>query len=189
MNVYDFDNTIYNGESSLHFFFYYLKKTPYLIKYIPKVFYVLIKYKLGKMSVEYAIENYAVLIEDYFKSIEDFDADVIDFWNKHEKNIKPFYKEIQKEDDIIVTASPEASMNEICKRLGIKHCIGTLLDPKTGKITRLCMRSHKIPAFLEAFPDAHIDSFYTDSPKNDAPLIDMAEHAFIVKGNKITQIK
>ena len=51
------------------------------------------------------------------------------------------------------------------------------------------MRSRKVPAFLEAFPDAHIDNFYTDSPKNDAPLIHMAEHAFAVKGNKITQIK
>ena len=38
MNVYDFDNTIYRGESVLHFFFFYIKKTPYLIKYIPKVF-------------------------------------------------------------------------------------------------------------------------------------------------------
>ena len=51
------------------------------------------------------------------------------------------------------------------------------------------MRSQKIPAFLEAFPDAHVENFYTDSPKNDAPLIDMAEHAFLVKGDKITQIK
>lgn len=189
MNVYDFDNTIYDGESVFHFFFYYLKKTPYLIKYIPRVIYALAKYKRGKMSVEYALETYAGFIEDYFKNIKDFEADVIDFWNKHEKNIKPFYKELQKEDDIIVTASPEAYMGEICKRLGIKHCVGSLIDTKTGKITRLCMRSHKIPAFLEAFPDAHINCFYTDSPKNDAPLIDMAEHAYIVKGNKITQIK
>ena len=37
------------------------------------------------------------------------------------------------------------------------------------------MRSRKVPAFLEAFPDAHIDNFYTDSPKNDAPLIAMAD--------------
>jgi len=189
LNVYDFDNTIYDGESVIHFFFYYLKKTPYLIKYIPRIFYLLARYKLGKMSVEYALQNYAGFIEDYFKGIEDFDRDVVDFWNKHEKNIKPFYKELQRDDDIIVTASPEASMKEICGRLGIKYCVGSLLDTKTGKITRLCMRSHKIPAFIEAFPNAHIDNFYTDSPKNDAPLIDMAKHAFVVKGNKITQIK
>lgn len=189
MNVYDFDNTIYDGESVLHFFFYYLRKTPYLIKYIPKVFHALYKYKRGKMTVEQALTEYASFVEDYFRGIEDFEADVVDFWDKHMKNIKPFYKEIQKEDDIVVTASPEISMKEICKRLGIKHCVGSILDPETGKITRLCMRSKKIPAFLEAFPDAHIDNFYTDSPKNDAPLIEMADHAFVVKGNRIKQIK
>ena len=80
-------------------------------------------------------------------------------------------------------------MKEICRRLGVKNCVGSILDPETGKITRLCMRSQKVPAFLEALPNAHIDNFYTDSPKNDAPLIKMAEHAFIVKGNKITQVK
>ena len=42
---------------------------------------------------------------------------------------------------------------------------------------------------LEKYPDVKIDNFYTDSAKNDKPLIDMAEHAFIVKGNTITQIK
>ena len=189
MNVYDFDNTIYRGESVLHFFFYYIKKTPYLLKYIPKVFYALFKYKLGKITVEQALADYAPFVEDYFKNIEDIRADSVDFWDKHMHNIKPFYKEIQREDDVIVTASPESTMAEICKRLGIKHCVGSIIDEKTGKIERLCMRSRKVPAFLEAFPDAKIENFYTDSPKNDAPLIELAEHAFHVKGDKIIKIK
>ncbi len=189
MNVYDFDNTIYDGESILDFFFFYLKKTPYLVKYIPKVFYALYKYKRGRVTVEQAIEIYAPFVEDYFKNIEDFESDVVKFWDGHMHRIKPFYKEIRKEDDIIVTASPECTMEEICRRLGINHCVGSIMDPKTGKISRLCMRSRKIPAFLEAYPDAHIDNFYTDSVKNDAPLIEMADHAFEVKGKKIRQIK
>ncbi|MBR3767875.1 MAG: haloacid dehalogenase-like hydrolase [Clostridia bacterium] len=189
MNVYDFDNTIYRGESVLHFFFFYIKKTPYLLKYIPKVFHALLKYKAGKVTVEQALEEYAPFVEDYFKNISDLKADSVEFWDKHMHNIKPFYKEIQKEDDVIVTASPINTMQEVCKRLGIKHCVGSIIDEETGKITRLCMRSRKVPAFLEAFPEAHIDNFYTDSPKNDAPLIELADHAFVVKGDKITQIK
>ena len=80
-------------------------------------------------------------------------------------------------------------MEEICKRLGIKHCVGRIIDEESGKITRLCMRSRKVPAFLEAFTDAVIDNFYTDSPKNDAPLIELAKNAYHVKGNKIIKIK
>ena len=189
MNVYDFDNTIYDGESMLDLFFFYLKRDPYLIKYIPKVFHALAKYKAGKITAEQAIERYAPFVEDYFRTIEDFSADAVEFWNGHMKNVKPFYAQLHRDDDIIVTASPELSMREVCRRLGVKHCVGSVIDEKTGKITRLCMRSRKVPAFLEAFPDAHIDDFYTDSPKNDAPLIEMADRAFVVKGNKIKQIK
>ena len=189
MNVYDFDNTIYDGESVLDLFFFYVRRDPYLIKHIPRVFHALAKYKAGKLTVEQAIERYAAFVEDYFSKIEDFDADAVEFWDGHMKNIKPFYAEIHREDDVIVTASPELSMNEICRRLDVKHCVGSVIDKESGKVTRLCMRSKKVPAFLEAFPDAHIDNFYTDSPKNDAPLIEMADHAFLVKGNKIKQIK
>ncbi len=189
MNVYDFDNTIYKGESVLHFFFFYIRKTPYLIKYIPKVIFALFKYKAGKISVEKALEDYAPFIEDYFASIDDIKADSVVFWDKHMKNIKPFYKILQRDDDVIVTASPECTMEEICKRLGIRYCVGSVIDVKSGKIERLCMRSRKVPAFLDAFPDAHIENFYTDSPKNDAPLIELAENAYLVKGNKIIKIK
>lgn len=189
MNVYDFDDTIYDGESALDFFFYYLKKTPYLVKFLPKVFYALFQYKRGKMTVEQALDKYGADVEAYFRGIPDFASDVRDFWDRHEKNIKPFYKELQQPDDIIVTASLESAMGEICRRLGIKHCVGSRLDPETCKVERLCMRSHKVPAFLETFPDAHIENFYTDSPKNDAPMAALADHVFVVKGNKITQIR
>ena len=189
MNVYDFDDTIYDGESVLDIFFYYLKKTPYLIKYVPRVFYALFRYKQGKITVEQALEKYAPFVEDYFRSIPDFQADVKDFWDGHMHKIRPFYKEIQQPDDVIVTASLESFMAEICSRLGITYCVGSRIDPVTGKVERLCMRSRKVPAFLEAFPDAHIENFYTDSPKNDAPLAALAEHVFIVKGNKITQVR
>ncbi|MBE6715312.1 MAG: phosphoserine phosphatase [Ruminococcaceae bacterium] len=189
MNVYDFDNTIYKGESVLHFFFYYVKKTPYLLKYIPRVFYALIKYKAGKITVEQALENYAPMVEEYFRSIPDIRADAVDFWDKHIHNIKPFYEDIRKDDDVIVTGSPEITIQEVCNRLGIKHCVGSIIDEESGKIKRLCIRSRKVPAFLEAFPDAEIENFYTDSPKNDAPLIELSKHAYHVKGNKIIKIK
>ena len=189
MNVYDFDNTIYDGESALDFFFFYMKKSPWLIKYLPRVLYALFKYKLGRLSVEQAIAEYAGFVEDYFRNVEDLGADAKEFWDGHMDKIKPFYKTLQQEDDVILTASPENTIREICRRLGVRHCVGSLIDEETGKITRLCMRSNKIPAFMEAFPGAHIDNFYTDSPKNDAPMIDMAERAFLVKGNTVTQIK
>lgn len=189
MNVFDFDNTIYDGESALDFFFFYIKKTPYLVKYIPKVLRALVRYKAGKVTVEQALTEYAPFVEEYFRSIPDFHADSVDFWNRHMHKIKPFYASLHTEDDIIVTASPENTMREICERLGIRHCVGSLIDEETGRITRLCMRSEKVKAFRNAFPDVHIDNFYTDSLVNDAPLAELADHVFVVKGNKIIKKK
>ena len=36
MNVYDFDGTIYNGDSTIDFYFYCLKKKPLIIFCLPK---------------------------------------------------------------------------------------------------------------------------------------------------------
>ncbi len=71
MNVYDFDNTIYNGESVLDLFFFYVKKTPYLIKYVPRVFYAFYKYKRGRMSVEQALSTYDSYDKNNYNEIKD----------------------------------------------------------------------------------------------------------------------
>lgn len=189
MNVYDFDNTIYDGESCLDFFLFYIRKTPRLLRYLPRVLYAFARYKMGKVTVEQALERYAPLVEDYFAGIEDFDADCRAFWDMHMHKIKPFYEQLRREDDVIVSASPELSLREICARLGINAYVGSVLDPESGKITRLCMRSRKLPAFLEAYPNAEIENFYTDSVKNDKAMVDMAKNAYQIRGNKIIKIK
>ena len=58
-----------------------------------------------------------------------------------------------------------------------------------SKVTSLNFNTNKTKRFRELYgPDAVIDEFYTDS-KFDQPMIDMARHAFMVKGNTITQVK
>lgn len=48
MNVYDFDNTIYRGESAVDLFWYYLKQDKSLLRYVPEVAAALVRYKRGK---------------------------------------------------------------------------------------------------------------------------------------------
>ena len=66
MNVFDFDNTIYDGESVIDFFLYYCKKDKSLLKYIPAVANALIKYKKGSITVEEAISKYGKTVTDYY---------------------------------------------------------------------------------------------------------------------------
>ena len=188
MNVYDIDNTIYRGESAVDLFWYYLKQDKSLLRYVPEVAAALVRYKRGKITIEEALSVYGARVADYFLTIPDFEADLKTFWDTHMKNIKPFYARQHRPDDVILSASPERVLEEACRRLGIAHWIGTQFDEQTGTITRLCFRENKVSSFLERFPHAKIEQFYTDS-FNDQPMIDLAEHAFLVKGDRIRQLK
>ena len=187
MNVYDFDNTIYNGESVIDFFLYYCKKDKSLLRHIPSVFLALIRYKAGKVTIEQALSKYGKVVGDYYKNNAQINEDMKIFWDEHMHKIKPFYKEIQSDDDLIISGSPEFSLEIICKRLGIKRYIGSIIE-KDGSIPRLCIREAKVKAFLEEYPNTEIENFYTDS-LNDQPLIDISKNAYLVKGDKITKIK
>lgn len=190
MNIYDFDNTIYDGESVWDFFKSYIREQPSIIRFMPKVIFAFAKYKLGKLTVEQMISDYAPLIKKCYCEYDDWDEFTVKFWDEHIDKIKDFYKSVKKDDDVILTASPELTIKEVAKRLGIKHYVCSTFDSNTGEITRLCMRQNKIIALKEEFgDDVEIDDFYTDSIANDGFFANHAKRVFVVKGNKIKQIK
>jgi len=189
MNVYDFDNTIYDGESGIQMFFYYLKKQPWLVCYAPAVVQILIDYKLHRVAtIDEILEKYGWLFHAFIKRA-DFQEDARKFWDRHERRILPFYKGLQQPDDLIISAGPELSLKEICGRLGVKHYIGTVVDEETRMFSFVCFRENKVKAFHERYPGQEIDDFYTDS-MNDKPLMDISKRVFMVKkGVVVEQIK
>ena len=189
MNIYDFDNTIYDGESFFDFFLEYVKVNPVFVRFLPKVMFAFLKYKLGKVTVEQMMTDYAPVIKKCYCDYDKWEEFTQKFWDGHMHKIKSFYKEVQKEDDLILTASPELTIKEIAKRLGIKNIVCSKIDDETGQITRICMRQNKIKALKEDFGDVEIDDFYTDSIKNDGFFAEYAKRVFLVKGDEITQIK
>lgn len=188
VNVYDFDNTIYDGETLVDFILYYIKTDRKIWKYVPKLIIIALKDALHLFTVEQAIEAYASFLEGYYVNLGDTTQNVIKFWDKNEKKIKPWYAKVQKESDIIVSGSTDFILDEIMKRMGIKNYIGSSIDKKTGKFIRLCFLENKVKAFNEIYPDKHIENFYTDS-MNDKAMMDIADNVYLVKKNKITKIK
>ncbi len=189
MNAYDFDDTIYDGDSSIDFFLFFLKKDPSVITFAPAVAKIMKDYRKTKVRFDELIDKYGYVIEDYMKTKKpDIPALFEEYWDTHEHKIKPFYKQVQKPDDLIITASPTPLMDIICKRIGVTHYLGSEFDVETGKFGRGCFRERKIEFFREAYPDGVIDDFYTDS-LNDEFLFPYAKRVFWVKGHKITQIK
>jgi len=188
MNVYDFDNTLYDGESGVQFFLFYLKKTPGLLRYAPQALRGIINYKRGLVTLDQVIEHYAGLMQPFFESIKDIKGDMRAFWDMHEHRLRPFYKRLQRPDDLIISAGPEQSLREICGRLGVKHFIGSVINEETRSFDFVCFRENKVKAFRERYPGREIDDFYTDS-MNDKPLMDIAKRVFLVKKREIVRIK
>ena len=187
VNVYDFDNTLYDGETLVDFILYYVRRDIKIWKYIPKLIIIAFKDAFHLFSVEEAIEAYASFLEGYYvKKTDGFAKAVVDFWNKNEKKIKPWYNNVRKESDIVVSGTTDFILEEIMKRMGIGNYVGSSIDKYTGKFTRLL--ENKVKIFNELYPDCHIENFYTDS-MNDKPMMDIADHVYLVKKNRITKIK
>lgn len=181
MNVYDFDGTIYNGDSSIDFWFFCLSKQPSLIRYFPQQLFGVICFKLGKISKEKFKSSYF----SFLKGISNIDIFVKLFWDKKQDKIKEWYKNIKKYDDCIISASPYFLLEEICKRICIQNLIATKVDQTSGQLLgNNCHGKNKSVFFVKHFSNAEIENFYSDSA-SDIYLAQLAKNAFIVKKNKL----
>lgn len=130
MNVYDFDKTIYKGDSTLDFYFFCLRKKPIIIKEFPKQIYSAILYKLGKITKTEFKENFYIFLND----LENIDNLLKEFWDNNQNKIKSFYLKQKNYDDVIISASPTFLLEPICRRLNIKYLIASKVDKNTRKI-------------------------------------------------------
>ena len=187
MRVFDFDNTIYAGESIIDFYFFSIKKKPAVLKYAFAVIYHFLKYKLRLTTIKdmnNVAEKYAAAYIGEFDNIEEL---VEEFWAKNLKKIKSWY-EVQ-EDDLLLTGSLNLIMNPLCEKLGIKNLICSEFDLETMDVLHVNFGRNKKEIFREKYgEDAIIGEFYTDHSA-DKPMFEISEKVFIVKGNRIKRVK
>ena len=181
MNIYDFDETIYDSDSTKDFYFYCLKKYPKILFSVPVMVWAFFLYILGvKTKTQFKEKMYRFL-----RYVPDIDAALTNFWDINECKVKHWYKDRQKEDDIIISASPEFLLVPICERIGIKHLMASRVDKKTGMYTgENCWGVEKVKRLYEKFPNAKCDEFYSDS-LSDSPLASLANKAMIIRGNEL----
>lgn len=179
MNVYDFDGTIYEGDSTVDFFFFALKHKPSLVRYFPKQAMGFLLYTLKRIEK-------TELKERFFCFLRGIDAQKLTetFWEKKEHKIYKWYLEQQREDDIVISASPEFLVKPICNRLGIRYIIASKVDEQTGKFSgENCRGQEKVRRLAEEYQVTHIHKFYSDS-HSDLPLAQIADEAYLVKNGK-----
>lgn len=181
MRAFDFDETIYDGDSTRDFYFYCLKKYPRVALELPRQFFHFLFFATG-------IERKTVFkahFYRFFRHIPDIDAAVLDFWETHFCNIKEWYLKDVRTDDVVISASPAFLLEIPCERLGVTPPIASLVDKKTGAYTgENCYGAEKPPRFRALYPDAVVEEFYSDS-LSDTPMALLAKESFIVRGDNI----
>lgn len=180
VKVFDFDNTIYKGESSVDFAFYMIRHNKRIVRYIPTILFSLAGYKLCLLKKE-KLES---IINDFFAGVLDGktspDIFVKEFWKKHSRKLNPEMLRLIEPEDIILSASPVFLFSGIRERLNTDQIVGTEVDFQQKKITWFNFGDNKVKRYRELYGDRTIDAFYTDS-YNDKEMMAVSREVFIVK--------
>ena len=184
MNIYDFDKTIYDGDSTTNFYKFCLKKRPWIALGLFRVLVPFTAYLFGKGTKTAFKEQ---IYRGFLPKIKDKREEYLsEFWEKNFCKIKKLYLKHQREDDIIISASPLFVVKPCTDRLGIKYVYASEVDPDTGAYDGInCHGEEKVRRFEKAgFNKQDAEEFYSDS-LSDTPLAEISETAFIVSGEKL----
>lgn len=177
MNVYDFDETIYDGDSTRDFYFFCLKRYPKILLLLPMLAFNFAKYVFGFFTKTQFKEKFY----KFLTFLPDTDKEVSAFWEKNKNKIKKWYLKQKKDNDLIISASPEFLLSHVCKEVGVS-LMASRVNAKSGETTgENCYGEEKVKRLGKG---TRIKNFYSDS-FSDEPLAKLAENAFIVKKDEL----
>lgn len=180
MNVYDFDQTIYHGDSTVDFYLYCVRHRPLMIYSWPGTAAAFVLYQAKIINkTQFKRQMY-----QFLRAVGDTEQLVEKFWDSHIKKIKSWYRnDTQRADDVIISASPEFLLRPACGGWALQH-LWRRACAHTGAYTGInCWGEEKVRRFREKFGDAQIETFYSDS-LSDSPLAEIAQKAWIVRGDE-----
>ena len=201
--VYDFDKTIYCGETGTDFLIFYMKKKPL------KVFLFGISFVKDILLFLFKKIKLKELKGSYFKFLSDESTDEVEklaneFWEKRASKVYGWVPneiiENKKETDyvIVISASPLFLIDSFVKKLGFTHAFGTIMETEVRNgekyylpkvVGENCKNVEKVKVINRWAEKEGIKykiiKFYSDSIM-DKPLFDIAEKKYwIKKGKKI----
>ena len=180
MNGYDFDDTIYKGNSMCRFSIFCTLRLPYLILFTPVLLLAVFLRGLRILNKN----RYLHLISLYVALVPHAERFASKFWDRNMSRIKGWYLKERRDDDVVISASPHFLVAEACKRLGV-NCIATDLSPKNAKLNREhCYGKQKVVVYKEVYGDAPLATYYSDS-LSDTPMFKFADKGYFVCDDEV----
>ena len=193
LSVYDFDKTIYNGETLNDFYRFYLIKKPWKIYTVIFQLWYFLLYILKIIKLEKLKENFLRFLNG--ENTGELKKLIREFWKKKESKINLWVKDEilknKKETEILVaiSASPTFLIIDRLRLMGFDVVIGTDFLFESTKFhshitSKNCKNYEKVKRLDKWAEDNNIQydivNFYSDSIA-DKPLFDLAEHKYWIK--------
>ena len=190
--LYDFDGTLYRGNTLLDFWLYSIRRTPGVLLYLPYQIFNFLLWMLRIIATtkfKEAFYSYLHLIPDSRLGLY-----VADFWQRNKRKIFHWVPAaLQADRDgglflICISASTEFLLKNISADLGFNHLICTEFSRDIrGRPTidhRNCKGSEKVSRLRSWAAnnsyDLDVRKMVSDSSDDD-PLYDLAREGFRVK--------
>ena len=181
MDIYDFDGTLYQGDSTRDFLLWCVRRFPRVALTLPRAgiaaaaCYGTKARLLDKTRFKRALYRFLVHVPDIEREVERF-------WEARGRLISGPCA--PKPGDLVISAGPEFLMRAVCAERGLE-LIGSRVDPHTGRVLGPnCSGAEKVVRLREAYPDVVVDRFFSDS-HNDDPLATLAHEAWMVRDGKL----
>lgn len=185
IDVYDFDGTIYDGDSTADFVLFCLRRHPGMITGAPRLAAAALMLACKKINLTRFKSVLFGEMSRRFSLEKEADA----FWKSEKTQAKLgpwFYNTPRDLPIVIASASPEFELRHAAKILGVETLIGTRCDMKTGELFgKNCKGAEKIVRIREVFGDFKVRAMYTDDAKADGPLLAIAKEKYIVTHGKV----
>ena len=187
IKVFDFDNTLYHGESSIDLAFYLIRRNKKILLYVPSILINLAKYKMCLVDREKAEQEINDFLKVAVKNKYEAAEIVESFWAENSYRLDENMIKRVRKDDVIITAGPDMLIDGIKDKLGTDNIISSIIDPDKREMVYFNFGENKAKRYKEVYGDTPIESFYTDS-FNDKPLMKLANKVYIVEKGRLKRM-
>ncbi len=188
IDVYDFDGTIYDGDSTVDYVRFCLRRHPGLLRCLPRVAGAALALAAGRSS----LTRFKSALFGAMSRRIDLQAEAAAFWRSEGARAKLgawFYDTPRDLPIVIASASPEFELRHAADILGVGTLIGTRCDMRSGELVgKNCKGAEKIARIRALFGEFEVRAMYTDDAKADGPLLAIASERYLVTHGRVERI-
>lgn len=186
IDVYDFDGTLYDGDSTVDFVLFCLRRHPSLLLELPGLTGAALRLARGKIGLT-AFKSALFGLMARRVSLED---EAGRFWQDARTRAKLYewFRHTPRDLPIVIaSASPEFELTHAAALLGVEVLIGTRCDASTGRLLGAnCKGEEKLRRIGERMGEFEIRAMYTDDARADGPLLARAREGYLISRGVVT---